>query len=154
MAFYVNKAIEQIGPVPLALIDGLVTDGQIQDDTLVWLEGSPNWEVYKDSTLRQIVLLGGTATASAVETAIGGTREVEQKDLHIPEGSKPTLSQTLIDQGWSVHIADSGHEVSAGAITYTVQTQLYIIIILNVAMTEPAASHNSYTAQEHVHIFV
>src|SRR4051812_14247099 len=46
MNWYYVKQGEQAGPVDDAQLEQLRAGGTIQDDTLVWYEGMPNWQPY------------------------------------------------------------------------------------------------------------
>ena len=62
MNWYYVKQGQQAGPVDDAQLDQLRASGDIQDDTLIWHEGMPNWQAYR-------AVKGGSPTAPPLMAA-------------------------------------------------------------------------------------
>ena len=98
MAWYYSTGNEQIGPVTDDVFAGLVHQGTVNAETLVWREGMSNWQAYREVAGAGVV--GAESSADLVTCAQCGRSvsvdEVIELDNNLVcAACKPTVVQKL-----------------------------------------------------------
>lgn len=68
MNWYYVQGGQQAGPVDDGQLEELRRSGKVQEDTLIWCEGMPNWQPLKEAKPAGLRLAGSPAATSAVAT--------------------------------------------------------------------------------------
>ncbi len=121
MNWYYVDGGQQAGPVDDAQLAGLVRDGKVQPDTLVWREGLADWQPYQEAKVPGLRLApsstapaatGAPASAEAVCAECGrifnADDMIRHEELYVCANCKPVFMQKLAE----------GVRFEAGAMRY------------------------------------
>ncbi len=158
MNWFYAEGDRQTGPVTESELLTLAEQGVVTDETLVWREGTPDWQPYgavKGGPLFSVVQppAGGTGTGPETEAVcvecgrvFPESEMVPYKDVRVCGSCKPVFFQRLREGGLSLEMNYAGFWIRVGAsiidsfITGFVSFFFQMAIILGMAaLSEEAA---------------
>jgi len=93
MDWYYSEAGQQKGPVTDEQIQGLVRDGVIRADTLVWREGLAGWQAY--GQLTGVAAATGLVTCSQCGKSVAADQVIRYGEQAVCAECKPAFAQRI-----------------------------------------------------------
>ncbi|NDD39714.1 MAG: DUF4339 domain-containing protein, partial [Verrucomicrobia bacterium] len=108
MTWYYAVGQQQQGPVSEEQLQGLVKDGVVTGDTLVWREGMTNWQPYRSLNASTAapsnppIAVGPAPTGATTTSSIGlNEQQVLEREYRVEIGEG-------LDRGWKVFTGNAG----------------------------------------------
>ena len=96
---YLNINNEQAGPFDVATVNQMLTDGQITQTTLGWMQGMSNWEAISGSTFANLGIGSTAPSQAATSTPAPTTSASPQARTNPTQQVKRTATATTSPQG-------------------------------------------------------
>ena len=127
MTWYYAVGQQQQGPVSEEQLQGLVKDGVVTGDTLVWREGMTNWQPYRSLNASTAApsnppIAVGPAPTGATTTSSSGLNEqqVLEREYRVEIGEG-------LDRGWKVFTGNAGVIIGVGLIWLALLTGIFFV---------------------------